>query len=287
MIIRGAAGFYTVRDEAGREYTCRARGKLRRQRGDLEALLVGDRVFFDPEAEVVEEVRPRTNCLLRPPVANVDQAVLVVSVKEPEPDWVLVARQLVAAESAGITALICLNKADLASAAELEALEHCVRAWPYRAFTTSALHGRGLAELREALSGCCSVLAGPSGVGKSTLLNALQPGLGRATGAVSGRIKRGRHTTRTAELMPLPGGGLAIDTPGFSRLELHELCPEALADCFPEMSPFRPECRFRNCRHLLEPACAVRRAVDEGKIDPVRYAHYRLFLEELAGDGIR
>ncbi len=245
--------------------------------------MVGDRVRFNPEARVVEEVRPRANCLLRPPVANVDQVLLVISIKEPGPDWVLVTRQLVSAESAGITALLCLNKADLASPGERASLRHSLRAWPYRVFMTSALRGLGLTELSETLAGCCSVLAGPSGVGKSTLLNALQPDLARSTAAVSDRIKRGRHTTRTAELVALSGGGLAIDTPGFSRLGLHELSPEALADCFPEMSPYRPECRFRNCRHLREPACAVRRAVEEEKIDPVRYGHYRLFLEELAG----
>lgn len=245
--------------------------------------MVGDRVRFNLKAKVIEAVHPRTNYLLRPPVANVDQVLLVISIKEPEPDWVLVTRQLVSAETAGINALLCLNKADLTSPEERDSLRHGLRTWPYRVFMTSALCGLGLTGLNEALAGRCSVLSGPSGVGKSTLLNVLQPGLARNTAAISDRSKRGRHTTRAAELVPLSGGGLAIDTPGFSRLGLSRLTPETLADCFPEMNLYRSECRFRNCRHLYEPACAVRRAVEEKKIDPVRYGHYRQFLKELSG----
>ncbi len=287
IVTRSAAGFYTVRDAAGEKHTCRARGKLRRFEKRSEPVVIGDRVHFNPNTKVIEAVHTRDNYLLRPPVANVDQVLLVVSIKEPQPDWALVTRQLVSAESAGITASICLNKADLVSPGARASLRHSLRAWPYRIFMTSALRGLGLAGLNKVLAGRCSVFSGPSGVGKSTLLNAMQPGLARDTAVVSDRSKRGRHTTRAAELVTLPGGGLAVDTPGFSRLGLSGLTPETLADCFPEMGIYRPQCRFRDCRHLEEPACAVRRAVEEGKIDSVRYEHYRLVLKELAQTGGR
>lgn len=264
-----------MRDGAGGEQPCRARGKLRQQ----EPPLVGDRVIFS--TGVVEEILARTNRLIRPPVANVDRLVLVASLKEPEPDWATLNRQLVAAEQEGVACLLCFNKTDLAGPDEIESFLSRMNAFPYRFILTSARLGKGFEQLRSEMKAGCSVLAGQSGVGKSTLLNGLQPELRLQTGELSDRLKRGRHTTRTVEMVAL-GQGWVVDTPGFSRFDQKQLVPRQLAEFFPEMQPYFSHCLFRNCYHLEEPGCAVRSAAeaDKEEINRMRYHYYRLFLQE-------
>lgn len=266
-----------VRSEEGEEITCRLRGRLRRE---ALGVVAGDFVLVggtraDP---VVEEVLPRRNLLDRPTVANVDQVLVVFSYRDPPLDLGHVGRVLVGAEKAGVDAVAVLSKADLLAEAERREVLELFRAVPYRLVVTSAVTGEGLEELRPLLDGRVSVLAGQSGVGKSRLLNALKPGLGLATGEISPRIRRGRHTTRLARLLDVDGGMVA-DTPGFSRLDLEGVEPRHLGALFPELAALAPECRFADCYHRAEPECAVRKAVEEGRVARWRY---RLYLELLA-----
>ena len=279
LIIKGSGGFYTVRDQEGREWTCRPRGKLRRQGASP---VVGDRVCIDTAHGAIEKIRPRVNFLVRPPVANIDRVVLVASLRNPDPDWQLVNRQLVMDEAEGMRAMVCLNKIDLLEDTELERVRNRLKPFPYPVVYTSVFNQSSLDLLREHLQGHINVLAGPSGVGKSTLLNALHPDLEQETGAVSDRINRGRHTTRLAELFFTSNGGVVVDTPGFSRLKLQEIASRELSLYFPEIASVSGQCSFRDCLHLHEPECAIRKAEEAGGINPLRYAHYRLFLEELA-----
>lgn len=230
---------------------------------------------------MIETLLPRRTILLRPPVANIEQMVLVLALKEPAPDWLLAGRILLQGEREKLKLLCCLNKIDLANAAERETAAGMLSPFPYPLLWCSAKDGAGIAQLKEKLKGRFSVFAGPSGVGKSSLMNAVQPGFGLKTGRVSQKIGRGRHVTRHVELLALSGGGLVVDTPGFSRLSLGGLEPERLGDFFPEFAPHREGCSFRNCNHIHEPGCAVREAVSAELINRCRYRQYRLFWQEL------
>ncbi len=284
-VIKAAGGFFTVRDQSGGEYICRARGALKR---DKKILIVGDQVLFEPVEStspdfsgegVVEKVLPRSNCLLRPPVANVDLLVVIMSLKKPDCDWQLISRMSVLAEKENIPVLVCLNKTDLLSKEEINELTGRINPYPYPVIFTSALNRKGVNDLKEQLIGHCSVLAGPSGVGKSTLLNCIQPGLSLQTGTVSEKIERGKHTTRQAALLPLEKGGSVVDTPGFTRLDFSAIEPEQLAELFPEFEPLRGQCGFRNCLHISEPRCAVKQELGK-TLNPMRYEHYKYFLDE-------
>ncbi len=282
-IVKAAGGFFSVQDESGKEHVCRARGALKRGN---KSLMVGDNVVFDPVEEdpavdgIIEEMLPRSNRLDRPPVANLDQLAVIMSIRHPDCDWQLASRMFVLAEKEGLAAFLCLNKTDLTPAGELENLPALLCNYPYRVIYTSAVERIGLESLKENLEGQCSVLAGPSGVGKSTLLNAIQPGLTLKTGTVSDKIKRGRHTTRQAELLPLAGGGSVVDTPGFTRLDFKDIEADQLSFYFPEFEPLIGKCGFRDCRHISEPRCAVREQVG-ARLNPMRYDHYRYFMNEL------
>lgn len=251
--------------------------------------LVGDRVIFQPAAGaadekyegIIEKVLPRESVLHRPPVANVDQMILVTPLRDPAPEWHLTGRLLALAEQQQMKAVLCLNKADLVTAAEQAETRKMLEPFPYPYIFTSAVRGDGILDLNERLSGHCSIFAGPSGAGKSSLLNAVQPGLSLKVGPVSDKIGRGRHTTRTAELLVLPSGGMVVDTPGFSRLEIVDLEPRLLSDLFPEMRPYSGRCAFRDCSHLSEPGCAIREAVSAGEINRMRFQHYQAFFNEL------
>ncbi|NPV72786.1 MAG: ribosome small subunit-dependent GTPase A [Pelotomaculum sp.] len=278
IVIRAYGGYYYVFD-GRQEWECLLRGRFRYENRQV---LVGDRVYLKPRhgrAGVIEEVLPRRTVLVRPPVANVDQAVIVFAVKDPDPSPRLLDRFLVVVHMNKIEPLICFNKVDLAESGRIELISRYRER--YRVVATSARSGEGLSLLRESLRGRVSVFAGPSGVGKSTILNAILPGLNLKTGEISAKLKRGRHTTRHVELVALPEGGLVADTPGFSSLDLPDLKPEELAGCFPEIEAYQEGCYFAGCLHYREPRCAVKEAVGKGLIEESRYRQYVEFVEEL------
>ena len=284
-VLRIAGGRYHV-EVADGVLTCVLGGRLKQ--GDGPRASVGDRVRCEPTAEDegrIIEILPRDGILARRAVtgrteqvivANLDQVVPVFAVARPEPDLSMLDRLLVIAELNGLDAFVALNKADLGEVDGFGAYRDA----GYEVVATSAREGTGLEELAERLNGRISALAGPSGAGKSSLLNALVPGLDRRVGEVSGGRGRGRHTTVNATLVPLPGGGYVADTPGLQVLKLWSMEPDELAAAFPEFRPLLGGCRFNDCRHLEEPGCVVRRALEEGHVAEHRYVSYRALLEE-------
>lgn len=284
IIVKGYSGFYYV--FAGKHtWECALRGKYRLKK---QTFLVGDRVVITVVDEVkrkavIEKVLPRRNELIRPPVSNVDQAVLVVSFKNPAPDFWLLDRLLIFTQAASVRPLICFNKADLVSNNESEELFLKYQRAGFPVLVTSTKEMWGIEKLRAALIEKTSVLAGPSGVGKSSLMNALEPSFHLKTGVLSEKLGRGKHTTRHVELLPLSGGGFLVDTPGFSQLHLlSDVKREELARFYPEFMSCRTGCRFATCLHRDEPQCAVREAVKEGYIDQDRYQRYLTILAELS-----
>lgn len=279
VIIKAYGGFYFVQIE-DRVIKCAIRGKIRRQRGQA---LVGDRVnvklLKDVEG-VVEDILPRSTQLARPPVANVEQSVIVFAIKNPEPNPALLDRFLVQSLVAGITPVICFNKKDLAGDTEPDIIKQYQKTG-HTVLWISARTGAHIDGLRDILKDRITVFAGPSGVGKSSLLNALQPGLELKTGDISTKLKRGKHTTRHVELIPLHDGGLVADTPGFSSMHLPAMRREDLAGYFYEFAAYEGRCRFTGCLHHREPGCAVKEALEQGKISALRYGHYLDFLAEV------
>lgn len=282
-VLRSVGGFYDVLSSEGTVFRCRARGRLK-QAGT--GLFVGDRVGFTPldgTQGVLESGEPRRSLLKRPPVANAEQVVVVCSSQDPPLSLQLLDRLLVTAERECLQPIICLNKNDLPGSKEIQVLlKDVYAAAGYPLVFTSALDGRGLLQLKQLLSGRMSVLAGSSGAGKSSLLNRLLPGATLRVGELSGRLRRGRHTTRQVELLPLGCGGLVADTPGFSQLDLEEVSWDTLPACFPEFALFSGLCRFRGCGHRDEPECAVKDAVRDRNLPATRYEHYLVFLKEIA-----
>jgi len=277
-IIKGVGGFYDVLDDAGSVVTCKARGRFR-----IEGLvpMVGDVVAFSvPETgyAAIDDVLPRRNALVRPPVSNIDQLVVVVAASAPKPDWLLVDKLLLQAHSLGVEPLLLLNKIDAGDAEIVSAF--CRDYAAFRTLTVSSKAGNGLDELKEALSGRVSCFAGQSAVGKSSLLNALFPELSLETGGLAKKTDRGRHTTRRAELWPLLGGAV-LDTPGFSLLEIGELSQNELNESYPEFGDAPERCRFAGCRHRSEPDCAVKELLSSGGLSPERYARYIEILQEI------
>jgi ribosome biogenesis GTPase len=239
----------------------------------------------DNDEGTVTEILPRTTELVRPPVANAEVAVLVFSVDEPALNLQLLDKFIVHTEQAGLETIICLTKSDLI---ELDAprsqLSDVIRLYEhigYDVFVTSVKEMLGFTPIVERLSGKISVVAGQSGVGKSSMLNAMIPGLQLNTGEISNRLGRGRHTTRHVELIPLPGGGLVADTPGFSQLDFQGLEAEQLGECFAEFRSLAAGCKFRGCLHRSEPGCQVTSAVDQGRVPKTRYENYVQFVEEI------
>lgn len=273
-IYKGIGGFYYVKTGDAGVVECRARGRFRKEH---IIPMIGD----DVEIEVkngkgyVCEIYPRRSKLIRPAVANIDMVVVVAAAKSPDPNTAVIDKMLVNAEINGIEPVVCINKSDLANAAELAELYTRVG---YRTAAVSAETGEGLAELRELIRGKTAAFAGVSGVGKSSLLT-LITGQGLETGAVSDKISRGRHTTRHVELFAMPDGGFVLDTPGFSSIEPEEIAAAELAGCFPEMRGLAGQCRFRGCAHIGEPDCAVKAAVSDGRIAASRYETYRELYE--------
>ena len=279
-VLSGIGGFYTVLSEDGKQYTLRAQGKLRRQR---MTPLVGDQVNFQPgEGEQhgwLEAILPRRNQLIRPPVANIDRIAIVVSAGTPEPDLLLVDRMLIFARQNEIEPILVINKCDEddANAADIE---RQYAAYGLAVFRTCAAQGTGLDALRAALRGTIHALGGQSGVGKSTLINGLY-GLSQETGSLSEKIERGKNTTRRCELIPLEGGGMVLDTPGFSLLELNLMDPLEMRNLIPEFEPYEGTCRFQPCVHISEPGCSVRAAVEDGTIPVERWQRYKALHEDM------
>jgi ribosome biogenesis GTPase / thiamine phosphate phosphatase len=266
------------------------RGKSKR---DSSRVVVGDRVRLEPEptGEVygITGVEPRTSLLerrvpegrgSRPVAANIDEVLVVTSAADPAPIPQLIDRLLVVAEANSIPAAVVVNKTDLDPGLALVA--RC-RAAGYTVYATSVRTGEGIEAFAAALAGRISVVTGPSGAGKSSLLNAVQPGLKLRIGEISAKLRRGKHTTVSAVMLPLDNGGYLVDTPGFSEVGLWGVVPRELASCFPEMRPFIGECRYGDCRHMTEPGCRIQAAADAGEIVPDRLESYRVLLAELEG----
>lgn len=273
IVIQSNGGFYYV-EAADAVYTCRARGIFRKQGMTPVA---GDRVVITASEEdgtgVLESVLERKNALVRPPVANVDLLVLVASVCQPKTNTLVLDKMIAVAEKKGICPIIVINKSDLGDPAELEAI---YRSTGLEVFTVSATDLSSLEPLRRRLAGQISVFAGNSGVGKSSILNGIDPTLQLSTGEISQKLGRGRHTTRTATLYHLADGYL-VDTPGFSSLDLEQVEPiykEDLPYCFREFEQYEGTCRFSGCAHYKEPGCGVRQAVEAGEIAQSRYDSY-------------
>lgn len=281
-ILKGIGGFYYVYTDEG-IFQCRAKGLFRKR-----ALkpLAGDRCTIelthtdDVEGNVTE-ILERKNVLDRPPVANIDQALIVFSVHSPEPAWTLMDRFLVMMERNGIHPVICVNKDDLADTCDLSDIEDIYKSTGYSLIFTSVKNGSGLDKVREVLKGRVTSVAGPSGVGKSSLINALIGEEVMVTGDVSRRLKRGRQTTRHTELLFLGEDTFIFDSPGFSAMDLPEMKESELAECFPEMREYIGGCRYSDCSHTHEPDCTIKQAVDSGDIAGRRYDSYIDIYNEL------
>ena len=272
----------------GGEVRAVLRGKAKR---DTPRVVVGDRVRLEPEPTGdlygVMSVEPRTTLLerrvpegrgTRPVAANIDEVFVVTATVDPAPIPQLIDRLLVVAEANSIQAAVVVNKVELDPGYEL--IERC-RAAGYLVYPTSAKTGQGIDEFTRALAGKVSVVTGPSGAGKSSLLNAVQPGLKLRIGEISAKVRRGKNTTVSAVMLPLDAGGYLVDTPGFSEVGLWGVVPRELPTCFPEMRPFIGNCRYADCRHITEPGCRVREALESGVIRRDRWESYRVLLEEL------
>lgn len=284
-IIKGIAGFYYVHVEDRGVYACRAKGIFRNIHIKP---LVGDNVCIDilDEAEKegnVTEVLPRKNELLRPAVANIDQALIIFAIVKPNPNFNLLDRFLIRMERQNLTSIICFNKEDIASEEEKAALCRAYESCGYQVLFVSAKDGIGMEKLRGLLSGKTTTVAGPSGVGKSTIINYLHPEAQMETGSISRKIERGRHTTRHSEMIALGEDTYIMDTPGFTSLSIEEIEKEELSIYYPEFVQFEPYCRFRGCAHISEPDCGIKEAVENGKISRVRYENYRMLYGELKG----
>lgn len=282
-IMKGIAGFYYVHAAGSGIYECKAKGVFRSQNVKP---LVGDDVemtILDEEEKTgnIEKILPRKNELIRPAVANVDQALVIFAAAKPKPNFNLLDRFLIAMKHQGVPVIICFNKQDMVTEEDLRLLKKTYEAAGYEIYFTSAVDGSGIDTLREILKGKTTTVAGPSGVGKSSLINILQPEAAMETGAISRKIERGKHTTRHSELFALDEESYIFDTPGFSSVFLPELEKEELWKYFPEFTEYESYCRFQGCMHIHEPDCGVKEALEKRKISPIRYENYKMLYEEL------
>jgi len=274
LILKAVGGLYTVESPSG-VLSCKARGIFRKQG---ISPCTGDRVTV--EEDVITEIMPRKNLLIRPPLANLDQLLFVLSVRDPAPNLQLLDRFLAVCVYKEIQPVLIFTKLDLADAVKYAEI---YRAAGFPQFFVDYEKPETVEAVYEALAGKISAFTGNSGVGKSTLLNALDVSLNLETGDISKKLGRGRHTTRETALYTLPHGGKIADTPGFSTFETDayaQIAPDELADCFPEISAVTEPCRYADCRHIKEPDCAVRNAVRSGAIPKSRYENYTLMMQE-------
>lgn len=282
-IIKGIAGFYYVHVVEFGVYECKAKGAFRKEKVKL---LVGDNVEIDILNEEkklgnVVKLLPRENELIRPAVSNIDQALVVFAITKPKPHFNLLDRFLVMMESKKIPIVLCFNKKDIAEEKEIRELEEIYSSCGYHIVFTSAKKEENIKLVKEVLKGKTTAVAGPSGVGKSSLINLFQSEIQMETGCISEKIERGKHTTRHSELIPIDDNSYIMDTPGFSSLYVNDFEKEELKYYFPEFEQYEGLCKFNGCDHIHEPNCAVKQAVEEGKIHKVRYENYIEMYKEL------
>lgn len=281
-IIKGIAGFYYVQTE-DKLYECKAKGIFRNKKMKP---LVGDNVEIDILDETekkgnIVEVLERKNELIRPAVANIDQALVVFAVTKPKPHFNLLDRFLIMMESKRIPVILCFNKKDIAKEPEIHHLKEIYESCGYQMIFTSALEKENIEKVKQLLRGKTTAIAGPSGVGKSSLINIFQPDANMETGTISEKIERGKHTTRHSELICIEEDTYIMDTPGFSSLYTNDFEKEELKYYFTEFEPYEGKCKFQGCDHVHEPNCAVKAALEEGKIHHIRYENYLEMYNEL------
>lgn len=282
-IIKGIAGFYYVYVEGHGVYECKAKGIFRK---DHVKPLVGDDVIVDVLDALqmlgnIREILPRRSALIRPAVANVDQALIIFAIVKPDPNFNLLDRFLIRMERQNLPTIICFNKQDIATDEEKAALRKAYETCGYQVCFVSALENEGLEQIKTLLAAKTTTVAGPSGVGKSSLINQLAPKANMETGAISEKIERGKHTTRHSEIIAIGEGTYIVDTPGFTSLDISEITKEELGSYYPEFVQYEPYCKFSGCAHISEPSCGVKDAVEEGKISRVRYENYKVLYQEL------
>lgn len=283
-IIKGIAGFYYVHSsQENLIYECKAKGIFRNQKIKP---LVGDDVEIDtkdqPECKgTIVDILKRRNELIRPAVANVDQAMVIFAAAEPDPNLNLLDRFLIMMQKQKVNTIVCFNKKDIVTEHEMSLLKETYQCCGYQVVTVSTLQNDGISKISELLKGRTTVLAGPSGVGKSSIINVIKPEANMETGEISEKIKRGKHTTRHSELIYLEEDTYIMDTPGFSSLYINELEKDELKNYFIEFNQYENDCRFIGCHHLNEPGCAVKKALENEKISKLRYENYINLYEEL------
>ena len=280
VIIKGIGGFYYVDTGVG-IYECRARGRFRIKN---ITPLIGDMVEIEEDPTSFQgyilSITERKNQLTRPTVANIDQVIIVFAAKKPDINMTLMQKFLVYSEYKKLNVIVCINKIDLDEEEDYMEVVKMLESIPYRVIRTSVKASVGIEQMEEILRDRISVFAGPSGAGKSSILNSIQPGLKLKTGDLSKKIDRGTHTTRHAELIKLEKGGMVTDTPGFTSFDIGELMISKLESCFPEFEAYK-DCYFQDCVHDKEPKCGIKDAVEQGKINKIRYDFYIELLREL------
>lgn len=282
-IVKGIAGFYYVHVPDKGIFECKAKGIFRKEN---QKPLVGDdveiQILDEEEAKGnIEKLLPRKSELIRPAVANIDQALVIFAIAKPQPNFNLLDRFLIMMEQQGIPSVICFNKADIDEKQDGDIYEEIYRSCGYETIQVSAKNGRGLEALKEMLVGKTTTVAGPSGVGKSSIINELQSSIRMKTGAISNKIERGKHTTRHSELIAMEENTYILDTPGFSSLGLFDMEKEDLTKYYREFVIYERCCKFSGCAHMNEPVCGVKEAVADGEISVLRYDNYKLLYQEL------
>ncbi|WP_311531711.1 ribosome small subunit-dependent GTPase A [uncultured Veillonella sp.] len=276
IVIKNMNGYFYIQDELGTIHECKVRGRIKKSK---YSLLVGDRVEFSEDG-FVETILPRHNSMIRPAVANIDQVILVVAAHNPDINELLLDKMLVMIEHADIPVILCINKYDVGDAST-DALIDKYKTIGYRVITTSAINHIGIDELRNQLQHKVTAFAGPSGVGKSSLLNAVDEKFAFQTGEISDKIKRGKHTTRHASLFSLNADSFIMDTPGFSSIEFTDITLERLPTLFPEFSDYVEACKFNPCYHEHEPICGIKEALADHKIYESRYDAYTIIRKDI------